>query len=80
LIESKRPDYALRTLSQLLKNGEKPERILGGLRYSFQRGPHTPLEIRKAIKLLLNCDITIKTGRLKPEFALERLVVKLCGS
>jgi DNA polymerase III delta subunit len=79
-IESKRADYALKTLNQLLENGEKPEFILGGLRYSYSRGAHTPLEIRKIIKLLLNCDISIKTGRLKPEFALERLVVRLCSS
>ncbi len=86
-------DYALRVLNQLLKNGEKPERILGGLRYAWERGIGigrgigsgrdrdgvNRLETRKRIKFILNCDIDIKTGRLKPVFALERLVVKLCG-
>lgn len=71
-IDLKRTDYALRLLSQLLQNGEKPERILGGLRYSWQKNAFR-------LKLLLNCDIDIKTGRLKPEFALERLVVHLCS-
>lgn len=71
-IDLKRTDYALRMLHQLLQNGEKPERILGGLRHSWQRNAFR-------LKFLLNCDIDIKTGRLKPDFALERLVVSLCG-
>jgi len=77
-IDLKKPEYALRILNQLLKNGERPERILGGLRYSWQKCLGNAFEIRKRIKLLLNCDIEIKTGRLKPDFALEKLVVKLC--
>jgi DNA polymerase III delta subunit len=78
-IDLHRPDYALRLLNQLLKNGEKPERILGGLRYACERDITNPLKTRKRIKLILGCDIEIKTGRLKPVFALEKLVVKLCG-
>jgi hypothetical protein len=27
----------------------------------------------------LQCDLDIKTGRIKPVFAMERLVVNLCG-
>ena len=76
----KRLDYSLRVLNQLLQNGEKPERILGGLRYAWQQATLGPLETRKKLKLLLNCDIDIKTGRLRPDFALERLVVRLCLS
>jgi hypothetical protein len=78
-IDLHRPDYALRLLNQLLKNGEKPERILGGLRYAWERDITNSLKTRKRIKLILGCDIEIKTGRLKPVFALEKLVVKLCG-
>lgn len=78
-IERRRPDYALRILNQLLQNGEKPERILGGLRYSWEKAAAHPLESKKRLKLLLNCDLEIKTGRLKPSFALEKLVVGLCG-
>ena len=73
-----RADYALRVLNQLLQNGEKPERILGGLRYAWEKSVAGPLEIRKRLKLLLNCDINIKRGILKPDLALERLVVRLC--
>lgn len=78
-IIAKRADYALGVLNQLLKNGERPERILGGLRYTWEREALTPLQTRRRLQLLLNCDIEIKTGRLKPSFALEKLVICLCG-
>jgi len=78
-IALKKPDYALRVLNQLLKAGERPERILGGLRYSLERDAAGALTMKRRLRLLLNCDIDIKTGRLKPVFALERLVINLCG-
>lgn len=74
----KKADASLRVLNQLLKNGEKPEKILGGLRYSLMRASDNRFEVRRRLKLLLNCDIDIKTGRLKPAFALEKLVINLC--
>lgn len=77
-IDRRTPDYALRILHQLLKNREKPERILGGLRYSWENDITDTLEKKKRLKLLLDCDIDIKTGRLKAQFALEKLVVSLC--
>lgn len=77
-ISMKRPDYALKILNQLLKEGEKPERILGGLRYAWEKDIASALEVKRRLKLLLNCDLDIKTGRLKPNFALEKLVVGLC--
>ncbi len=78
-IALKRPNYALRVLNQLLKDGERPERILGGLRYVLERDSASALEMKRGLKLLLNCDIDIKTGKLKPVFALERLVINLCS-
>lgn len=78
-IDSKKISHALWVLNQLLRNGEKPERILGGLRYSWENNIARPVETRKKIRLLLHCDIDIKTGKLKPNFALERLVVSLCN-
>lgn len=78
-IERRQPDYSLRILHQLLRNKERPERILGGLRYSWEKDTTSPLERKKRLKLLFNCDIDIKTGRLKPQFALEKLVVGLCS-
>ena len=79
-IELRKPDAALRLLNQLLKNGERPERILGGLRYAWEKDTAHPAEMKRRLRLLLLCDIDIKTGRLKPLFALEKLVVGLCGS
>ena len=78
-IELRKSDYSLRILNQLLKNGEAPERILGGLRYAWEKQGVQGLEARRKLKLLLTCDVEIKTGRLKPAFALEKLVIGLCG-
>ncbi len=78
-IEQRRPDYALRILDQLLKDGERPERILGGLRYALEKSRLSPLEIKRRVRLLIDSDIEIKTGRAKPVLALEKLVVKLCA-
>jgi len=78
-IELRKADCALRLLTQLLKNGEAPERILGALRYAWEKQGIQNLETKRKLKLLLGCDVEIKTGRLKPAFALEKLVVSLCG-
>lgn len=78
-IGSKKSPQALKILNQLLENGEKPEWILSGLRYDWEKNITNPVEIKKRLKLLLNCDIEIKTGKLKPVYALEKLVVSLCG-
>lgn len=77
-LESRRPDYALNILSDLLKQGERPERILGALRSQLMRYPSAKEKSRR-IALLLEADLNVKTGRLKPpQLALEALVVKLC--
>lgn len=78
-IDQKRPEQALRILSELLQDGEKPERILGGLRFAWEKAAASPSEVKKRLKLLLNCDLDIKTGKLKPFFALEKLIISLCS-
>ncbi len=78
-IELRKTAAALRLLNQLLKNGEAPERILGGLRYAWEKQDTQSLYAKKKLKFLLGCDLEIKTGRLKPAWALERLIVNLCG-
>lgn len=77
-IESKKTALSLQILNRLFRQGERPEKILGGLRACLLRNITDLSEVRKRIKLLLQCDIDIKTSRLKPGFALERLVVSLC--
>ncbi|MFA6357789.1 MAG: hypothetical protein WCY09_03875 [Candidatus Omnitrophota bacterium] len=78
-IELKKTELSLRILNQLLGSGQAPERILGGLRYAWEKQGMAGQLARKKLKLLLVCDIEIKTGRLAPAFALEKLVVSLCG-
>ena len=74
----KRIKPAIRLLRQLLLQGERPEKILGALRYQLHKERLNSAEKKKRLGFLLNCDIDIKTGRLKPEFALERLLIRLC--
>jgi DNA polymerase III delta subunit len=70
---------SLRMLNQLLKKGQKPELILGALRSGLSRNTADIAYMRRLNKMLLECDMAIKTSSLKPSFALERLVVSLCG-
>jgi DNA polymerase III delta subunit len=70
---------SLKILNRLLQNGEKPERIMGGLRVTWERYARDPALFKKRIKYLLLCDIEIKTGRLKSNLALEKLIVNLCA-
>ncbi len=74
-LRSGRAAEALGVLHSLIESGEKPERILGGLRYSCAKWENR--RSAAAFKEILRCDLQIKTGRLKPLFALERLVVTL---
>jgi len=78
-ISAGRAAASLTVLHQLLKNGQKPELILGGLRSGLSRNTADTAKMRRLNKLLLECDLAIKTSTLKPSFALERLVVSLCS-
>lgn len=78
-ISRKQSARSLEILDQLLKNGEKPERIIGGLTYACQRDTADLTRKGRALKLILASDMEIKTGRLRANFALEKLIVGLCG-
>ncbi|MFA5099743.1 MAG: hypothetical protein WC547_02525 [Candidatus Omnitrophota bacterium] len=78
-IRSGRAAASLSILHQLLKSGQKPELILGGLRSGLSRNTADIASMRRLNKLLLECDLAVKTSTLKPSFALERLVVSLCS-
>lgn len=69
---------ALSLLRQLLLKGERPEKILGAIRYQLNQERLASEDKKKKLSFLLNCDIDIKTGRLKPDLALERLFLRLC--
>ena len=77
-IERRQVESALNVLADLFRAGEKPERILGALRYQFTKQSLNLDERLKKVDLLLAADVTIKTGKLKAQFALEMLVVRLC--
>jgi DNA polymerase III delta subunit len=79
MIDARKAQGSLELLHALLDEGEKPERIMGGLRSSWLRYCPDQAAVRKRIKVLLQTDLEIKTGRIKPVFALERMVVRLCG-
>ena len=79
-IEARKADAAVRILHQLLDGGEKAERIMGGMRYSWAHSGLGAAQAGRRLRLLLACDREIKTGMLKPVFALEKLIVVLCGT
>ena len=79
MVARRRPPEALKILSRLLLSGEKPPKIMGVLIWQWKKlQPRLPKEeFRQGLKLLLETDLNIKRGRIKPDFALELLVAKL---
>lgn len=71
---------------QMLSNGNSPDDLGRELRinryflkdFIKQAQGFSVEEIRRASRILLETDISIKSGRLKPDLALELAVVKLC--
>ena len=81
-IARKNAQAALGILSKIISKGEKPHRLLGGLswKWSKMRNYLKPEEFNRGIEALLETDVNIKLGKLKPNFALELLIIKLCDS
>ena len=77
-IMQKKINPAMLLLHQLLLQGERPEKILGAIRYQLQQEKLDIQASRKKITFLLACDRDIKMEKLKPEFSLERLIIRLC--
>jgi DNA polymerase III delta subunit len=79
MVARRRPVEALRILSRLLFAGEKPHKILGVLIWQWKKleAGLPKDEFRQGLKMLLETDLNIKRGRMKPDFALELLVAKL---
>jgi DNA polymerase III delta subunit len=79
-IERKNASEALRIFSTLYKKGEHPTRILGGLVWSWRnmKGLLRKDSFGKGIEFFLETDTNIKFSRLKPEMAMEILIIKLC--
>ena len=72
---------ALKILSRLLINGEQPLQIMGGLIWYWKnaRERMSSKRFSEGLQALQEADLNIKRSRLKPEHALELLVVKLSG-
>ena len=71
---------ALKILNQLFSSGIHPLQIMGGLVWwwSQLRRKIPSGRFENGILSLQETDFNIKRSRLKPEYALEMLVVKLC--
>lgn len=78
-VSRRKSPEALKMLSQLLLSGEKPQKILGVLIWQWKKIQHTlsKAEFKRGLRMLLEADLNIKRGRLRPDFALELLVAKL---
>jgi DNA polymerase III delta subunit len=81
-MESRNETEALKILDQLLGLGLHPLQIMGGLVWWWSKSRvGMPLDrFEKGLVALQETDLNIKRSRLKPEYALEVLVVRLCSS
>ena len=72
---------ALKILAGLISSGEQPLQIMGGLVWYWKnaREGFSFDQFKKGLIALQEADLNIKRSRLKPEHALELLVVKLCS-
>jgi DNA polymerase III delta subunit len=77
----RRPDEALKILNGLYEDGESPLNILGGLVWYWgkHRSRFPGENYKKGLLHLQEADLRIKRSRVKPEQAVEMLVVKLCA-
>ncbi|MDD5617999.1 MAG: hypothetical protein PHG69_02800 [Candidatus Omnitrophica bacterium] len=78
-IVSRNTTRALGILNKLLNNREKPHNILGALLWQWDKAKDklSLEQFKQGLKLLLDADLRIKTGRLNEELALELVVIRL---
>lgn len=77
----KQPGEALKILFDLIGSGIHPLQIMGGLVWFWGKtaGQIPAQRHKKGLRMLQEADLNIKRSRLKEDYALEILVVKLCG-
>jgi DNA polymerase III delta subunit len=77
----RRQPEALKILSSLLEEGAHPLQIMGGMVWFWgkckQRVSRDKFE--EGLRVLSQADLNIKRSRLSPDYAIELVVVKLCG-
>lgn len=78
-IEARDSGEALKILDTLLKDGDSPLRIMGGLVWFWGslRNRVSADGFKKGLLVLQEADLNIKRSRLKPEYAVEIAVTKL---
>lgn len=81
LVGMRQSTEALTLLFQLVSAGTSPVQIMGGMVWSWGRSrDRMPAQrFQEGLKAMQEADLSIKRSRLKPEYALELLVVKLCS-
>lgn len=79
-MSARNPKEALRILSSLITNGDHPLQIMGGLVWFWGKMRNRLKNdfFKKGLLELQEADLNIKRSRIKSQFALEELVVKLC--
>ena len=76
----RRKTEALKILSELFSDGVHPLQIMGGLVWFWgNKAKKITPSFEQGLAALQEADLNIKRSRLKPEYAIEVLVVKLCG-
>ena len=72
---------ALQILSNLFAQDIHPLQIMGGLVWYWgkQRQKIAPEHFKNGLRMLKSADLNIKRSRLKPEHAVEKVVVELSG-
>jgi len=78
-VASRQPTKALEILNVLLNNREKPHSVLGALFWQWDnmKGSLSLEKFRQGLKILLDTDIRIKTGKTEEGLALEMAVIRL---
>lgn len=80
-ISSRNTAEALKILDELFEEENHPLQVLGGLVWFWgkQKGLIAKNKFEEGLRYLQEADLNIKRSKLKPEYAVEMLVVKLTG-
>ncbi len=80
-ISAQKPREALQILNNLLKKGDHPLQIMGALVWFWGKMKNrlSQDKYKTGLLELQEADLNIKRSRLKPEYTVEVLVVKLCS-
>ncbi len=79
-MEAKKHEEALKNLLLLLKDGNHPLQVMGGLIWFWgkNKGRVTKQNFIKGLQFIQEADLNIKRSKIEPQYALEVLVLKLC--